>query len=324
MEEVSMKKAKGLSIILVFALALSILPAIPASAKVKISATKKTLYVGKSMTLKVTGTKKKVKWSSSNKKVATVTQKGKVTAKKKGTTTIQAKVAKSTFKCKVTVKNQSENKVPEPTTIPYETPEPDSTKTPDTGSDVTEVNDSEKIDSEYQEYTEGIVGIYKNNNDYAVSLEVKVVYYNSSGQMLDSSTDFNYCLGAGKSTALNFYLPTDDNFDYVTYNSYKAFMTVEKSYANDYSASVKYSSNVGASSVMCEVSNTGTKDLDSVCLACVYYDSNNKVIGYDYSYPDCNKAGTSNVVSFYLPYDENYDTITPASYKIFEKGIYLY
>lgn len=52
------------------------------------------------------GTKKKVKWSSSKKKVATVSAKGKVKAKKKGKTTIIAKVGKKKYKCKITVKNK--------------------------------------------------------------------------------------------------------------------------------------------------------------------------------------------------------------------------
>ena len=46
-----------------------------------------------------------MKWSSSNKKVATVNSKGKVTAKKKGTAVITAKVDSDTYECKVTVKN---------------------------------------------------------------------------------------------------------------------------------------------------------------------------------------------------------------------------
>ena len=48
--------------------------------------------------------KGKVKWSSSNKKVATVNSKGKVVAKKKGTAKISAKVGGKTYRCKVTVK----------------------------------------------------------------------------------------------------------------------------------------------------------------------------------------------------------------------------
>ena len=63
-----------------------------------------TLTVGKTATLKVKGTKKKVVWSSSNRKIATVTKKGKVKARKKGTATIYAKVGKKKLKCKVKVK----------------------------------------------------------------------------------------------------------------------------------------------------------------------------------------------------------------------------
>ena len=56
------------------------------------------------------GTSKKVTWSSSNKKVAAVSTKGKVTAKKKGTAIITAKVSGKKYKCKITVKNPYLNK----------------------------------------------------------------------------------------------------------------------------------------------------------------------------------------------------------------------
>lgn len=71
------------------------------AASVKISKTKMTLGVGESSTLKVTGTSKKAKWSSSKKSVATVSSSGKVTAKKAGTATIKAKVGSKTYSCKV-------------------------------------------------------------------------------------------------------------------------------------------------------------------------------------------------------------------------------
>ena len=70
---------------------------------IKLNTKKKSLNVGKTYTLKLSKTKKKVKWSSSNKKIATVNSKGKVTAKKKGTCTITAKIGKSKYKCKITV-----------------------------------------------------------------------------------------------------------------------------------------------------------------------------------------------------------------------------
>lgn len=77
---------------------------IHAASKIKISKTKATMTVGKTMQLKIKGTKKKVTWSSNKKSVATVSKKGKVTARKVGTATITAKVGKKKFKCKVTVK----------------------------------------------------------------------------------------------------------------------------------------------------------------------------------------------------------------------------
>ncbi len=72
--------------------------------RIKLNKTKATVYNGKKLKLKVSGTKETVKWSSSKKTVATV-KKGVVTAKKPGTTKIKAKVAGQTLVCKVTVKS---------------------------------------------------------------------------------------------------------------------------------------------------------------------------------------------------------------------------
>lgn len=78
----------------------------------KLSAKSKTLKVRKSYKLKVTitpknATNKKVTYQSSNKKVATVSKSGKITAKKKGKVTITV-ISKSNpkvkAKCKITVK----------------------------------------------------------------------------------------------------------------------------------------------------------------------------------------------------------------------------
>ncbi|MCI9063120.1 MAG: hypothetical protein HFJ17_00705 [Clostridia bacterium] len=65
---------------------------------------------GKTYNLKINGTKKKVKWSSSNKKIAKVDSKGKITAVNKGTTTIKAKIDSKTYSCKVTVEYRDLNK----------------------------------------------------------------------------------------------------------------------------------------------------------------------------------------------------------------------
>lgn len=70
----------------------------------KLNKTSLALKKNKSYTLKVTGKVGKATFSTSNKKVATVNQKGKVVAKKKGKATITVKTNGMKLKCKVTVK----------------------------------------------------------------------------------------------------------------------------------------------------------------------------------------------------------------------------
>lgn len=76
----------------------------------KISKSRLTLEAGKTASLKVTGTTLKVSWKSSNKKIATVTSKGKVTAVKAGTCTITATVGGKKLKCTLTVKAEEKFK----------------------------------------------------------------------------------------------------------------------------------------------------------------------------------------------------------------------
>ncbi len=74
------------------------------AATIKLNKTKVTLTVGKTCQLKLKGTTKKIKWTSSKKSVATVSSKGKVKAKKIGNATISARVSGKKYRCKVTVK----------------------------------------------------------------------------------------------------------------------------------------------------------------------------------------------------------------------------
>lgn len=73
-----------------------------------------TVYNSRSFRLKVTGGKGRIRWKSGNKKVATVSKKGTVTALKGGTCTVTAVRNGITLKCKVTVpKHYKGYKVPD-------------------------------------------------------------------------------------------------------------------------------------------------------------------------------------------------------------------
>ena len=149
-------KKKGLLIALTFSMIVTC--AVQAKAKTpSLNKKKVTIAVGKKYRLKVKHKgAKKVKWSSSNKKVVTV-KSGLITAKKMGTAKIRAKVGKKTLTCKVVVKktgatktqdsntnntNSSNSKpgtTPKPGAKPTATPKPGAkpTATPKPGTEAT-------------------------------------------------------------------------------------------------------------------------------------------------------------------------------------------
>ena len=76
------------------------------AATIKLNKKAISLYVGKTQKLKVTGTKARVKWSSTEPSIAKVGKSGIVTAVSSGTATINAKVGKKVMSCKVSVKEK--------------------------------------------------------------------------------------------------------------------------------------------------------------------------------------------------------------------------
>ncbi len=155
------KLKKLCAIVLVIVLAFSVTPdSVFAAKKAKISKTKATIYVGKTIKLKVKNNKKKVKWSTSNKKVAKVNKKGKVKGIKAGKATITAKVGKKAYKCKIKVKKKRNKKsnikkpvikpaesetTVEPTTKTEETTTPEVTTKPEQPTiDESKLNEKDK------------------------------------------------------------------------------------------------------------------------------------------------------------------------------------
>lgn len=108
-----MKKMNKKMVTMVMLVFMLVIAAVPVSAaSLKLSEKSATLKTGQSITLQVKGSKKKAKWATSNKKVATVNQKGKVTAKKAGKATITAKIGNKKLTCKVTVVTEKKTTAP--------------------------------------------------------------------------------------------------------------------------------------------------------------------------------------------------------------------
>lgn len=122
-----------LSAALVFA-SVQVNTSVASAKKARISNSNLTLEVGQTKNLSVKNLPKKqsrkVKWSSSQKKVAQVNKNGKVTAKKKGTAKITAKVGKKKYICKVKVTAKSQDTTTPPTTVPISNTRPTPTPIP--------------------------------------------------------------------------------------------------------------------------------------------------------------------------------------------------
>ena len=134
-----MKKIKkGFALLLVFVMAVSVIPQSVFAAKKKVKLSKKavTVAVGESVKIQLKNNKKKVKWSiTSGKKNVTLSKKKKtgviIKGKKAGKTKVQAKIGKKKYVCKVTVKKAAtaDNENPnngkttaEPTQVPSQAP----------------------------------------------------------------------------------------------------------------------------------------------------------------------------------------------------------
>ena len=124
-----MKKWKKILISLITVFVLAILPAESAilpgtvcvtEAAPRISSSKLTMIKGQSRTLKITGLKKgqKITWKSSNSKIVTVNNAGKLFAKSAGKATITAQVNGIRFVCKVKIQKKAAPAKPTPTAAP--------------------------------------------------------------------------------------------------------------------------------------------------------------------------------------------------------------
>lgn len=102
---------------------------VQAKTTIRLNKTKVSCEVDDQITLKVKGTKKKVKWKSNNRDVAVVSKKGKVFALDEGKATITATVGTLKLKCRITVESEedtddndeTDTTIPAPSSAPVTT-----------------------------------------------------------------------------------------------------------------------------------------------------------------------------------------------------------
>lgn len=293
------RNKKILSLITV--LLLIVCMAVPVSAAGKINKKKATLKVGQTLQLKVTGTKGKVKWTSSKKSVATVSSKGRVKAKKKGSATITAKVGKKKYTCKVTVKKPSTN-----------------SNGGFGGSTNTNTNGKKNVVTYHAESTPyGAVAILENHYDHAVDLTVEFVYY-LNGSMVGVDKDYNFAFAAHSKCALQGW-----NSD-KTWDSFKINLNIKKASSSviTNNSGIHYSANFGNGNVVVRVDNNGRTNAFTT-IAIVFY-KNGRIVGYDDRNADVKNPGSTAYLEFDFPFDRNFEDIIPDKFEVYVNDSYTY
>ena len=216
-----------------------------AAKKIKLNKTKLTMYVGEKEYLHLYEGKywTSAKWSSSNKKVATVNSKGQIKALKSGTAKITAKYNNKKYVCKLTVKDALKDHVS------YE---------------IIDVPENKYL------YIKNNIKAIKvtNDNDIAIAVDINCKYYDKDGFYLNDDTDYcvinknSYiimpvrCYDYTKISLKNIYKTNPINIEYSISDPY-----IEKSY--EYRDIILYNK---------------SKFNKNINYSIIYYNSNDEII----------------------------------------------
>ncbi len=253
-----------------------------------LSKTKLTLIEGNTFTLKLNGNTQKVKWSSSNTNVATVSGKGVVTAKSEGYTTIYATVGYKNYSCSLTV-----NKPPV---------------------------DMRLVHATYYDLGDGIAAVIHNDFNECLRVTATALYYDTNKRMIDTRQSTCYAVGTGKTVAIKISGPYSSSYDRLDYDSFEIKLTAERSsYKNSDlgNQNIDLKTENTGDKLIITATNTGNTDYSYVQFAVLFFDAYGNCIGYDYNYADCETAGTTDYINVRFPYDSNYNTIVPNSYEVY-------
>lgn len=300
-----MRNKRMSSLFIIMVLIFSLLPAMPINAKVKLNTTYKTLNIGKTATIKISGTKKNVNWSVSNSHIR-ITKQTKTYAKikgmSKGTSYLKAKVGSKTYKCKVVVKVTS-------------TPTNNNVKS---NFDPKKAKSSMNIDRFIA--NKSLFVRIKSNYKYATNISAKCTFYDSNGKPVDYSNDTISFLEKGHTCFLEFSLPDasfsryEIKYEYSEGLEYFYHLSVIK----NLSLSTNYVEDEYSPYIMLQVSNSGKEECYHCEVAVVYYDVDENIIDVKLETIGKIPSGSSETKKAYTPYDKKtYDDLAYDHYEAF-------
>ena len=257
---------------------------VQAAKKVKMNPTKKTIYVGKTATVKLSNNKSKVKWSVSNSKIRIVkksNKSAKIKAVKKGTSYLKAKVGNKTYKCKFSIKTQN-SKSKE--TVKFSKKDAD-----------------KKINKSEFTVNGKICVKVVSNYECPTDISAKCTFYDSYGNPVDYKNDSLGFIEKGHTGFLIFTIPEADYSRYEIKYDYSEGLKYfyHDSVIDSLSLTTNFVKGEYYDYIMLEVSNSGKKDCYYCQIAIVYYDSNGNILDVDIdSVSEINPGGSETSKSY--------------------------
>ena len=259
----------------------------------KLSKTKISINKGKTAQLKLNGNSQKVRWGSTNKKVATVTSKGVVKGINAGTCKIYASVGGKKFYCKVTVKKSSNDIITSPSkpnSIPVSVfsinqfsmkiKEGESSKI---GTYIYPSNASNKT-IKWSTSNSSVATVDNNGNVFGVGVGNATITASCGG--FTSSCKVEVDINFNEQEALN-------NITYQTHKTESGIVVIVK---NNY----KYNMNLS--------------------MDCLYYNSYGTMVGKRSDYNYALESGRECALFVGNPYGSDYNDIEYSSYKVVFKA----
>lgn len=319
-----------------------------------------TLYVYTNYTSKV----KNVKWSSSNKKIATVSSKGKVVAKAKGTCYIYAKYGKKKLTAQVKVETPSISK--KSVTVNYGktyqlklngNTQSVSWKTSD--SSVATVNSKGKVTAKgvgkatitvkvksgksykctvtVKDTSASVSNLYIQKQDTPEGAVAIVTNNNASNVYVVLSCKYYDYYGnmVYETTDYNNCLQSGrtavftfykNNIDYA--RSEVSVKSIERApnYLDFGVQNISYYATLNeyGDGLNVTMTNNSYKHYEYINYTVVFYDAYGNILSTNDAYAYCEAAGTSDTRNVYYPFDSNYNTIYPSRYEIYVNFAYEY
>lgn len=244
---------KVLALLISLSIFISLVPSFSSQAgSIKLNRTKVTLEVGSTLQLAIVGKPNKtVKWSSSNKSVASVS-KGLIKAKNEGKTTITAKIGNKKLTCKVTVKaKKTDNSIPD---------------------------DSKGFNIRVKEGINVYVLRADNITDRALDIKVIFTSYNEDGTVFQSQTVYAFGVTKGDYAVFSFDKPNS-----ISGMSYSGkydiqYVTREVNYTTYSNDSFKVKLVVEDGIAFFLVTNNTGETINGVNIAYTFYDEQDRLL----------------------------------------------